>query len=132
MKKIYNIIKNLSNEDLKEFKKENDIKLDFNDVIIGPDIIPVKYHNENIFIYKNFEIFFEKKIIESLANNDIKTINNYYFECHLIEEKIIINYPDNLNNNNKYILVIGSLTDENIFINENIFIYNNNEKKRKI
>ena len=125
-KKFLIAIKNLSKEDLKLYNEKNNSILEYSKFI--PNLIQKNYSEGNIFLYDNFEIF-HKDIIEKLI--DIKQINNfYYLDCIVNEGKIILNYPDNSNENkNKFISVIGSINNEKTFMTEYLLIYKEKNDK---
>ena len=129
-KSILLALKNLSEEELKSFKKQynNKIKYSIND--FSPNVNSAKYFEKvekNIIIYNDFEII-RKDIIEKLIDN-IKDMNSLLLECIFIDEKIIINYPDNLNGN-KFVSVIGKLNYDKTFVTEYILIYNSRTDKQ--
>ena len=55
-------------------------------------------------------------------------MKDYCLECILNENKIIIDYPYNINSKN--IIIIGTLDYEKLFINEYIIVYKDDEKKQ--
>jgi ubiquitin C-terminal hydrolase len=57
-------------------------------------------------------------------------LDNYYLECIINKNKIIINYPEN-SNKNKFVTVIGKLEDyDKTFITEYILIFENRDKQK--
>ena len=118
----------LSNEDLEKYTKSelNEYKYKKN---FEPNIIPFKYLNELVFIYDNFEII-QKEIIEKLLKKE-KIINNYYLDCIINDNKIIINYPEN-SNEKKFVTVIGKLEEyDKSFITEYILIFDKKDEQKK-
>ena len=100
-------------------------------------MIPIKYYdyydNKNIeksvFIYTDFELL-EKEIVSFFLNGNINDLRD--FDCIINEGKIIINYPGGFNNQD-YISIIGTLNNENNFINEYILIFGNeSDRNNKI
>ena len=122
---LISAIKNLSNEDLEKYKKKRASQY------LGsfdPTMIIVKYLNESIFLYNTFEII-QKEVIEKILDKNC-ILNNYYLECIINENKIIINYPEN-SNEKKYVTVIGKLEDyDKTFITEYILIFENKDKQK--
>ena len=135
-KKILLALKSLSKDEINNYSNKNINKRNCKEQNFEPEKISVNYTDysdkslKSIIIFDNFELF-EKEIIE-LFIDDIDTMNNYYFDCIMKEEKIIINYPDNLNKNeNKYISVIGNFNhNDNIFETEYILIFNDKDVKK--
>ena len=122
--KIILAIKSLSNDIIKYFKENKDIKNIYEKDFMEPDLIPINDFKEGItyMIYDKFEIL-EKEEAQDLINGLYGPHNNN-LKCVINEGKIIIHYPQNFNGNNKYISVIGQLNYENHFLNEYILIYN--------
>ena len=121
LKKLLFVIKNLSNNVLIKFQ-ENNILGNYKNYFV-PNFKNIKFFDKQekiIMIYDNFEII-QKGIFDDYIDN--KTY--YFLECIIIKGKIILNYPDNLNNNCQS--VIGFLNCENTFITEYILIYKNKE-----
>ena len=98
-----------------------------------PDIEPVytndmnKNGNPLAMIYKNFEII-EPDIAKSFFHIDRSYLDfsakdNNLMKCILKDGKVMINYEKNCFGNNKDIVVIGTLNDDNNFINEYVLIY---------
>ena len=110
------ITENQSKNNIKKYKIEE----------LEPSLVPFNYYdNKNIeqivFIYTNFELL-EKEIVSFFLNGNINHMREY--DCLINEGKIIINYPKGINNKD-YISVIGTLNNENNFINEYILIFGN-------
>ena len=110
------ITENQSKNNIKKYKIEE----------LEPSLVPFNYYdNKNIeqivFIYTNFELL-EKEIVSFFLNENIYNMREY--DCLINEGKIIINYPKGINNKD-YISVIGTLNNENNFINEYILIFGN-------
>ena len=129
-------IKSLSNDILKYFKDNKEIKNKYEKDFMEPDIIPINIlkSEKSYMINDKFEIL-EKEMAEDLINGinkanrilgffEISSGESNYLKCFINEGKIIINYPENFNGNDKYISVIGQLDYENHFLNEYILIYN--------
>lgn len=116
-----------------ENKSKNNIEK-YKILELEPSLVPVNYYdNKNIqqkvFIYTNFELL-EKEIVSFFLNGNINDMREY--DCLINEGKIIMNYP-NEDNNKDYISVIGTLNNENNFINEYILIFGNKlERKNAI
>ena len=130
-KEIISIIKSLSDDALNLYKNEKIEECDMNNIELN--IISVKYiqNKENsVFIYNNFEIF-RKDLFEKFINE--KSIKSFkLLECTFNDGKIIINYPDNLNEK-KYVSVIGTINNEKTFKIEYLLIYyDNNEKNNHL
>ena len=128
-------IKSLSNDTIKYFKENNKIKNKYKIANTEPDIIPINDNKtgKQYLIYDKFEIL-ERDMVQKLINEiyrsyGINSTENNYLRCELNEGKVIIHYPKNFNDNNKYISVIGQLNYENHFLNEYILIYNDSSSK---
>ena len=120
-KNILSLIKSLPEDDFNKYTKEISSKIKY-DQQIEPDIIQACYFdetNKSIFIY-DFDLF-KKEIIELLID-DLSKLKDYYLDCTLIEDKIIINFPDNLNQK-QYISVIGTINSEYDFDTEYFLIF---------
>ena len=129
-KNILLALKNLSESDLKPYKKNYNSKIKYGINEFGPNINYIKYFDKaekDLIIYNNFELI-RKDIIEKLIDN-IKDMNSFLLECILTEGKIIINYPDDLNQNKKFVSVIGKLDYDKNFITEYILIFNKKNDK---
>ena len=129
-KNILLALKNLSESDLKPYKKSYNYKIKYDINEFGPNIKYIKYFAQTekyIIIYNDFEII-RKDIIEKLIDN-IEDMNSFLLECILTEGKIIINYPDALNQNKKFVSVIGELNYDKNFITEYILILNKKNDK---
>ena len=123
-KLLISIIKSLSNEDMGKYTKNTSSHYLGN---FDPTITIVKYLNESIFLYNNFELI-QKEVIEKILHKKC-ILDNYYLECIINENKIIINYPEN-SNEKKFVSVIGKLEDYNkTFITEFILIFKNKDKQ---
>ena len=121
-KNILSLIKSLPEDDLYRYTKEITSKIKYEQQM-EPDIIQACYcdeTNKSIFIY-DFDLF-EEKVIK-LFIDDLSKLKDYYLDCTLIEDKIIINYPDNLNGK-KYISIIGTINSEYDFETEYLLIFN--------
>ena len=117
------IIENQSMNNIEKYKIEE----------LEPSLVPVNfYDNKNIeqriFIYTNFELL-EKEIVSFFLNGNINNMREY--DCLINEGKIIINYPNGIINKD-YISVIGTLNNENNFINEYILIFQNESDRINI
>jgi len=132
-------IKSLSNDIINYFKNNNKIKKIYKKDFIEPDIFPINdLKSKKIYIYDKFEIL-ERKMAQDFINElyrvytmgggTIIATENNYLKCEINEGKIIIHYPQNFNDNNKYISVIGELKNDNHFLNEFILIYNDSSSK---
>ena len=121
-KNILSLIKSLPEDYLDKYTKEITSKIKYEQQM-EPDIIQACYcdeTNKSIFIY-DFDLF-EEKVIK-LFIDDLSKLKDYYLDCTLIEDKIIINYPDNLNGK-KYISIIGTINSEYDFETEYLLIFN--------
>ena len=80
-------------------------------------------------IYDNFEIIDSKtakEFIDDIYGPNYESYNKQdenYFECALIDGRVIIKYPKNKLKNNKYVYQIGKLNNDNTFISEYLIIY---------
>jgi hypothetical protein len=77
-------------------------------------------------MYDKFEIL-NINIIKDIFNKNILT--NNFSEIIIINEFIMITFPYNFNQNNKYIAIIGTLNDDNIFLKKYILIFDKIENK---
>ena len=132
-KDIISALKELTDNELNEYKEKIDLKKKYNVEELSPNIIQKNYINfeklqKQIMIYNDFELI--KKDIFEKFNENANKMNNYYLDCFLSEEKIIINYPDNLNSN-KFISVIGTLDYSKSFKTEYILIYDSKNDRTK-
>ena len=119
---------NLSKEDLEKYTTNDLNEYKYNENL-EPNIIPLNYLNESIFVYEKFEII-QKEIIEKLLDKK-KLLNTYYLDCIINDNKILINYPDNLNEK-KFVTVIGTLKEyDKSFITEYILIFDKKDEQRK-
>ena len=133
-------IKSLSNDIIKYFKENNKIKNKYKKDLMEPNIIPINdlKTGKAYKIYNKFEIL-EREMAQDLINeiyrvysigmNTIIATENNYLKCEINEGKIIIHYPQNFNNNNKYISIIGEIENDNHFLNEFILIYIDSSSK---
>ena len=131
-KRILYILKNLPEEIYEDFiKDQNPIEKRLIDYS-SPNKILISNPNalkDSIQIFNNFEIIessLAKEIfggINVLLKDNEKSNYENYVECSLNDGKIIIHYPKNKFNNGKFIYAVGSLDDDNTFINEYLFIY---------
>ena len=141
-KLLLHIIKLLPEKILKNFVEEElDIdKLDKS--LMEPDIVPIYPNNINSnneehlgMIYKNFEII-EPEIAKQFFHgikgesyfNFISSYDkdNNVLNCLLKDGKVIIKYENHNFNNQKNIVVIGTINNENTFINQYFLIYDRN------
>jgi hypothetical protein len=135
-------IKSLSNDIIKYFKENKDIKKNYEKDFIEPDIIPINEPNKKAkfyMIYDKFEILEREKahdlfdgIYKKYGINRIFVIygsENNCLKCEINEGKIIIHYPQDFFCNDKCISVIGQLNYENQFLNDYILIYNDSSSK---
>ena len=124
-----NIVKEYSN---KKFNKIN-IK---NDYEFEPSLISLNYYdylegeqNDSLMVYNDFEII-DKNILNLFIQNTTK-YNKNLTKCIFNSGKIVINMPNNLNNN-KIVSLIGILDPYfNYFIVEYILVYNNEDNRNK-
>ena len=75
---------------------------------------------DNIFSYSNYGHF------SNYGSSSINEQDENYIECTLKEGKIIVYYPKNKFDNNKYAYTIGALDNDNTFIAEYLIIYKKN------
>ena len=131
-KRILYILKNLPEEIYEDFiNNQEPIEKRLNDYS-SPNKISISNpnsFNDSVQIFNNFEIiesstakeFFSG--IKASSKETKRTDDENYFECTLIDGKIIIYYPKSKFNNGKFIYAIGKLNEDNTFINEYLFIY---------
>ena len=114
-------IKNLSTDIINFFKENNEIKNLYEKDYMEPDIIPINDYKtgKSYMIYDKFELLEKDSGILGRYSSEVN-----FYKCILNEGKIIIQYPQNFNGNDKYISVIGELNYENKFLNEYILFYN--------
>ena len=116
-----------------ENKSKNNIEK-YKILELEPSLVPVNYYDnkdieQEVFIYTNFELL-EREIVSFFLNGNINDMKEY--DCLINEGKIIMNYPNGVTNKD-YISVIGTLNNENNFINEYILIFENKiERNNKI
>ena len=121
---LISAIKNLSNEDMEKYIKK---RANLYQGTFEPIMTIVNYLNESIFIYSSFEII-QKEVIEKIFDKKY-ILDNYYLECIINDNKIIINYPEN-SNEKKFVTIIGKLEDyDKTFITEYILIFESKEKQ---
>jgi hypothetical protein len=136
------ILKNLPEDIYENFIKGNESVEKRMKEYVSPEQIAINIPNTN----DSFQIYNKFEIIESLvASEFISDISNFssnrfssygswnypnsisdenYIECTLKENKVIINYPKNKFNNNKYVYTIGGLDADNTFQVEYLIFYN--------
>ena len=131
-KKMLYVLKNLPEEIFEDFIKSQKLMDQYEKEFISPNKIPFTVpdpNNYTVNYYNNFEI-----IDSQIARGFINTIDNSeyeyyrekddnYLECTLKEGRVIVYYPKEKFNNNKYIYQIGKLNDDNTFIPEYLIIY---------
>ena len=138
------ILKNFPEENYDDyFSNDKGIEKRYKD-FISPNEISIiipNTQNETIHIYDNFEII-EELIAYEFVSGVYETTENYYglghfsyshsttsangksyIECTLKDGKVIVNYPKEKFNNNKYVYSIGYLDNENTFKAEYLLIY---------
>jgi len=134
--KTFLAIKNLSNDIIKYFTDNKEIKNKFEKEYMEPDIIPINDYKtgKSYYIYDKFYLL-EREKAQDLINGiyisyGFGMIGKYsdeinYLKCIINEGKIIIQYPQNFNGNDntKYISAIGELNYENQFLSEYVLIY---------
>ena len=76
---------------------------------------------DNIYEYSSYGYGYG--IISNFGSSSSNDNNENYIECTLKDRKIIVYYPKNKFNNDKYAYTIGSLNNENTFIAEYLIIY---------
>ena len=128
-KKIILAFKNANDNILKPYKK-NQSSIKTIKVSIEPDMNSIKYFDNPekfAIIYQNFEIF-QKDIFENIIDKNYISENNL-LDCIFNNGKIIINLPENLNND--IISIIGILNNEETFLTEYILIYKDKNAREK-
>ena len=124
-----NIVKEYSKNKFNKIKIKNDYEFE-------PSLISLNYYdyfegvqNGLLMIYNDFEII-DKNILNLFIQNATKC-NKNLTRCIFNNDKIIINMPNNLNNN-KIVSLIGILDPYyNYFIVEYILVYNNEDNRNK-
>ena len=126
-KLIYLIIKNL-NQNIKN--KENQEEKIPNQNNIVPNFIQIKYYDNShqikqIMVYNNFEIL-NRDLVRKFLGKNIN-IEQLFIECYIINNYIIINFPNKIKEN-KLISLIGEY--KKIFVTKYILIYDDEEKRK--
>ena len=131
-KKMLYILKNLPEEIYEDFIKSQKPMEQYEKGFVAPNTVPFTIpdpNNYTVYYYNNFEILDSKTIIGFINNVDnseyeyFREKDENYIECILKEGRVIIYYPKEKFNNNKYIYQIGRLNDDNTFIPEYLIIY---------
>ena len=128
-KKIILALKNANDNILKPYKK-NQKSIKTIKVSIEPDMNSIKYFDNPerfVIIYQNFEIF-QKDIFEKIIDKNYISESNL-LDCIFNNGKIIINLPENLNND--IISIIGKLNNDETFLTEYILIYKDKKAREK-
>ena len=131
-KKIFSIIQYLSPEIIEEFNLKN-VKKTIKSLNIEPNIIPINYYNNSqeikqLMIYNNFEIL-NKNIIELFSNSN--NFNQKMSNCFIKDNYFIINFLTEININEKFISIIGSLDNNFIFKEKYALIYEKETYREK-
>ena len=131
-KKLLTIIKNQNNNFIKNYFEKDNLKNKYKEDGIEPDVIPINFKINDqqtyILINENFEIV-SKDIIELFVGKVNENKNNY-LKCTLQENKIIIYFPQ-IFGNKFFASLLGSLNNEDTFINEYILIYKDSSSQSK-
>ena len=129
-KRQYMIIKELPNEIIKKFIGKNKVNIINGFILEEIDISAVE--NANIMYYDNFELISDNiyKLLFEKKNKDY--LSKYYLDIFSTKKYTYFEIPKLVNNDEqKYILQIGSLNENNIFITKYILIYNSKENYEK-
>jgi hypothetical protein len=129
-KRQYMIIKELPNEIIKKFIGKNKVNIINGFILEEIDISAVE--NANIMYYDNFELVSDNiyKLLFNRKNEDY--LSKYYLDIYSNKQYIYFEIPKIINNDEqKYILQIGSFNENNIFISKYILIYNSKENYEK-
>ena len=124
-KNIIGALKDLSDDELNQYKNKMNSKKNYIKEQLLPNVIQANYFDKTekqIMIYNDFELI-RKDIFEKFIDN-INKMKEFYLECFLGENKIIIKYPDNLNVN-KFLSVVGTLDYSKVFKTQYLLIYEN-------
>ena len=139
------ILKNFPEKYYERFFKSKELEMRIKDYT-SPNQISITIpngKNESVIIYDNFEIIessiangFLSGVYETTTHHHYSTLGFYhssststtingenYIECSLKDGKVIVNYPKDKFNNNRYVYAIGSLDNENTFKAEYLLIY---------
>ena len=121
-KEIYSIIKNIPLNVLQNLNKVSYISKDLPDnyeIELNPIYNP-NNHNEIYLILKDFELI-EKNVANELLNNEYPY---HIIKCSFIgNNTIVFHYPKDKFNNQKNILVVSKINENNNFLNEYLLIY---------
>ena len=125
-KLVYLIINHL-NPDIKSLVKQENQKLNKNDIF--PTVSQINYYDNShqinqLKIYNNFEII-NKDIAKKFYGKNTN-IEQFFIDCYFINDYIIINFPNN-KNENKFVSMIGEYIK--FFETKYILIYDDEEKR---
>ena len=123
---IYLIINHL-NPDIKSLVKQENQKLNKNDIF--PTVSQINYYDNShqinqLKIYNNFEII-NKDIAKKFYDKNTN-IEQFFIDCYFINDYIIINFPNN-KNENKFVSMIGEYIK--FFEAKYILIYDDEDKR---
>ena len=125
LKILYNTIKTIPENVLKEFSKSPKIEKIPKNMIIDPDLLVVfnqSNNNDYTFVFNNYGIIDEK--IAGFFIDFYFENKNYYLNCTLTDGKILVNY-EKIYNKKEYVSTIGRYDSKNYCIlNEYMLIYN--------
>ena len=126
-KDLYNIIKSLPQNDLKDLSNNlRPIQIQQGGInSYEIDIIPVQNPNntnELYWILDNFEL-----IEKTIANEYLKNKFPYHImKCSILGNKtIVFHYPNNKFNNTKCMFLVSKIDEKNNFINDYLLLYDN-------
>ena len=107
-------------------QKENNILSEFiNNFQIEPYLENYFYKNEKyLMFYNKFEILTETIYNLIFKQDNYNKHKNNYVQCLFLENIIMIKLSENITNINKFVLEVGNLNNENVFIAKYILIYN--------
>ena len=122
LKTIYEFIKKMPPDILKEFYLKNKEKTTTYEINFAPNFIQVKNNKiPDLKALDNFEII-NKKVVELLKDKNTKIDEIKYSECFIIDNYIIIHFEKDIFSKDKYITIIGKLK-EFIFNLNYIIVY---------
>ena len=123
-KLIYLIIKQLNPDIKNQVSQENQNQNQYN---ISPNAKQIKYNSQQVnqfMIYDKFEIL-NRNLAKKLIGKDIN-LEKLYAECYLINNYIIVNFP-NKTNENKFLSMIGEY--KKCIVIKYVLVYEDEEKR---
>ena len=132
-KKIFSVLNKLNVNNYLDYNKDlKDKKLEGNNYDIAPELTSTGYidsfnQQHQFFVYNEFEIL-PRKLIEKYVEH----IEDTFYSCYIMNSFIIINFPNNLNGNDKYISLIGEMNYNNSLEIKTVLIYFHRFQKHKI